>query len=163
MKFYPLLFLIFLFAACSGAPDQETVQQVRENQPQKAQPLKEASTKYPKILEDLGLEMPAKTAVIEAGKLSGPEITADALSVKLLTSLSVKEAYQYYKELLPQMEEFTLEFDRLSENEETPLRNSFRISANRNDGGPLIVLGNTAYGTPEKTQISIHYVTPLDN
>jgi hypothetical protein len=157
MKFYPLLFLIFLFAACSGAPDQETVQQVRENQPKRAQPLENASTDYPQELKDLGLEMPGKTAVFESGLMTGPEMTAEVLSVKMLTSLSLKNTYKFYQKQLAKLDGFTLNVDRLVEDSQEPSRDRFQFSAVRDSSASLSLLGNKAYGAPDKIQIIINY------
>jgi hypothetical protein len=162
MKFYPFFLLLLFLAACSGAPDQKTVQQVRENQPKTANPLENASTDYPQPLKSLGLDMPAKTTVIEAGKLSGAQITADVLSVKLLTSLSVQETYQYYMDKISRIEGITIDAERLVENADNPLRDFFTITASGENGISLVFSGNTAYGVPEKTEISINHAKPLN-
>lgn len=160
MKRYSFFFLLLFLAACSGAPDQETVQQVREKQPKRAQPLEDASTDYPAHLKKIGLKMPGKTAVIEAGTRSGDDPSLQLLSVKLLSSLSVKKAYQYYKEKFSELESYEITTDELFEFEDNPLSNRFIIHANQDSTGFIMASGGTANGAPEKTQITIGCAIP---
>lgn len=146
------------FSACNGTPGSKVVEQVKESQPTGIKPLKDVSTDYPAYLLEKGLTIPAKTTVMEAGKQDS-RTDASAYTVKLISSRTIQDLYEYYRNLVSNLSDFKLTTDKYfhqAPGAEGEATNRFILYA-LNGKNYLMIAGSPAYGAAEKTQITIGY------
>ena len=151
---------VLLLASCNGTPGNKVVDKIKDSQPTGIKPLQEASTEYPPYLQQIGLVIPSRTTLMEAGKQYSNGETA--ITSKLISNLSVRDLHSFYRTKVGSLQDFVLTTDKFfDENSGDEVGNRFIIYA-LNGKNYLMVSGSPAYGAPNKTQVTISYRSGSD-